>query len=275
MNSAISTNPPRARLRAFALGSVLLHGIVLAEWQASPRMAGQANSVISVTLVSDHIGAAPAETRLATQPARQIVRRTDNVVVDEPSAGTSGTSNRLVQGLALLTISTKTKPMDMTSHTEDSRPMEDGVALAKDARRDDAQEAQNPTSPSVSATGEEDKHDQAKAQIQARLNTDLARYFDYPYVARLRGWEGTVLLAFNIEANGRLESIRVARSSGYAVLDDSALSALRKVGRFAETTAWLQGRELAMRIPVIYRLRCPDTHECRENKIAATDPEDR
>ncbi len=145
---------------------------------------------------------------------------------------------------------------------------------AENTRQDNTRDTPDPISPSAPATGEGDERGRAKAQIRARLYTDLARYFDYPYAARLRGWEGTVLLAFNIEVNGRLESIRVARSSGYAVLDDSALSALRKIQRLAETNALFPGHELAMQIPVIYRLRCPDTQACRGNSLAATGPED-
>ena len=269
------TGQSKTRLRAFALGSMILHGLALAGWQASPWMAGQANSVLSVTLISDRTVAAPAEARLTTPSTRKIARRTDNVGIDEPSAGTSGTSNRIAQGMALLAAPAETKPTDMASRTEDSHPMEEGIAFAKDTEQNSTQDAQTPTSPSALATGEENEHDRARAQIQTRLNTDLARYFDYPYVARLRGWEGRVLLAFNIETDGRLKSIHVVRSSGFAVLDDSALSALRKVERLAETIAWFQGRELTMQIPVIYRLRCSDAHGCRENRIAATDPEDR
>jgi TonB family protein len=269
------TGQSKTRLRAFAFGSVILHGAVLAGWQASPWMAGQANSVLSVTLTSDRAVAAPAEARLTTPSTHQIVRHSDNAAVDESSAGTSGTSNRASQGTALLAAPAETKPMSIASHTGESHPMEEKIALSKNAKQNSTHDTQNPAPPSMPATGEADEHVQARAQIRARLNTDLARYFNYPYVARLRGWEGTVLLAFNIEANGRLESIRVARSSGFAVLDDSALSALRKVERLAETIAWFQGHELTMQIPVIYRLRCSDAHGCRENRIAATDPEDR
>jgi protein TonB len=262
----------KTQLRAFALGSVILHGLALVGWQASPWMAGHANSVLSVTLISDRTVAAPAESRLTTPSTHKIARRPDNISVDEPS---SGASNRTAQEKALLVASTETKPIGMASHTEDSRPIKEEIAFAKDTERSSNHDAQTSASPSALATGEENEYDRARAQTQTRLNTDLARYFDYPYVARLRGWEGRVLLAFTIETDGRLKSIHIARSSGYAVLDNSALSALRKVERLAETIAWFQGRALTMQIPVIYRLRCPDAHGCRENRIAAADPEDR
>ena len=92
-------------------------------------------------------------------------------------------------------------------------------------------------------------------RIKSHLYTDLARHFDYPALARRRGWEGRVMLALNVASDGQLQQIRVARSSGFAILDDSALQSLRQVDRIGEAAALLKGRMLAMQIPVIYRLQ--------------------
>jgi protein TonB len=94
----------------------------------------------------------------------------------------------------------------------------------------------------------------AAARIRARLLADLARYFSYPPLARQHGWQGTVRLGFRIEADGRLGRIHVARSSGYAVLDESAADALARLNRLAQAPAWLGGRALDLQLPVIYRL---------------------
>ena len=110
-------------------------------------------------------------------------------------------------------------------------------------------------------------------QLQGELQTRLSRYLVYPPLARARGWEGRGLLAFNIETDGQMENIRVAQSSGFAVLDDSALNSLYQVGRLAEAVAWLQGRPLTMQIPVIYQLRCFDGQACREDRVAVSGPE--
>ncbi len=63
------------------------------------------------------------------------------------------------------------------------------------------------------------------------MRQELARHFNYPLLARRRGWEGEVLLAFRLEADGRITGAHVARSSGYGVLDRAALTALGKVKR--------------------------------------------
>ncbi len=95
------------------------------------------------------------------------------------------------------------------------------------------------------------------AKIQSQLLSDLKRYFEYPLLARRRGWEGTVWLEFVVAPDGVLERIHVAQGSGYDALDDSALNALRRVGRLPEASAWLDGHALAMELPVIYRLQEP------------------
>jgi protein TonB len=95
----------------------------------------------------------------------------------------------------------------------------------------------------------------ARAQIQAQLLLDLRRYFEYPLLARRRGWEGTVLLSFVVESDGALRGIEIAHSSGYELLDNSALAAVRRVGRVSEAGRWLGGRSLEMDVPVIYQLK--------------------
>lgn len=91
-------------------------------------------------------------------------------------------------------------------------------------------------------------------QLLGQLQTGLSRYLVYPPLARSRGWEGTVLLELRVESDGHLDKIRVERSSGYAVLDHSALNSLNRLGRLAEASAWLDGRSVDMQLPVIYRL---------------------
>jgi TonB family protein len=50
---------------------------------------------------------------------------------------------------------------------------------------------------------------------------------DYPPVARRRGWQGTVVLALEVDAAGAVVRVEVRRSSGHAVLDAAAVAAVR------------------------------------------------
>ena len=96
--------------------------------------------------------------------------------------------------------------------------------------------------------------DVLRNQLLGELQTRLARYLTYPPLARERGWQGTVLLGLHVESNGRLGNVRLERSSGYAVLDRSALNSLNRLGYLTEAVAWLNGRSVDMQLPVIYRL---------------------
>lgn len=96
--------------------------------------------------------------------------------------------------------------------------------------------------------------EEAAAHVRALVLTDLARYFYYPAIARAKGWQGRVILAFRISPDGELQAARVARTSGFAMLDDAALHSLRKVERIRDAAAWLADRRLDLQVPVVYQL---------------------
>ncbi len=49
----------------------------------------------------------------------------------------------------------------------------------------------------------------------------------YPEIARVRGYEGVVLIAAEILPTGYVGSVKIRKSSGYAILDQSALEAVK------------------------------------------------
>ena len=50
----------------------------------------------------------------------------------------------------------------------------------------------------------------------------------YPEIARRRGYEGTVRLEVEVSASGGVKKVRVKQSSGYEVLDRSALDTVKE-----------------------------------------------
>lgn len=51
---------------------------------------------------------------------------------------------------------------------------------------------------------------------------------DYPSLARRRGWQGRVIVAVEVLKTGAVGSVRIHKSSGYAILDESALKAVSR-----------------------------------------------
>lgn len=110
------------------------------------------------------------------------------------------------------------------------------------------------TDSSPSPNADPDRDAATRQSIQERLSSQLARYFHYPWIARLRGWQGEVQLAFRVAPDGELQHIHVAHSSGYAVLDNSALNSLKRLGNLADARVSLEGRSIDMQLPVTYKL---------------------
>ena len=55
----------------------------------------------------------------------------------------------------------------------------------------------------------------------------------YPMLARRRGWSGQVEIAFKITPDGSVSELRIVASSGFPVLDDQALAAIRHSAPFS------------------------------------------
>lgn len=72
----------------------------------------------------------------------------------------------------------------------------------------------------------------------------------YPSLARRRGEEGQVLLRLTVNATGRVEAASVARSSGYALLDQEAQ---RTVARWRFQPP--QAERMVAQVPITFRLR--------------------
>lgn len=76
----------------------------------------------------------------------------------------------------------------------------------------------------------------------------------YPRRARRKGVQGTVRLAVWVDRNGTVGGVEVARSSGYDILDRSALDAVKN-WRFEPATR--DGQPVASRVevPVEFKLK--------------------
>ena len=78
----------------------------------------------------------------------------------------------------------------------------------------------------------------------------IETFLTYPPIARRMGWEGTVVLRFILSRDGSVKEKEITKSSGYEVLDKSALRALELAsGRFPKPD-----RDLVVVIPIVYRL---------------------
>ena len=71
----------------------------------------------------------------------------------------------------------------------------------------------------------------------------------YPATARRMGWEGKVVVAFQLLSDGSVRDVRVVQGSGYAALDRGAIDAVRNASPFPRSPV-----EAEVITPVVYRL---------------------
>lgn len=76
---------------------------------------------------------------------------------------------------------------------------------------------------------------------------------EYPRLARQRGWEGEVLLWVKVDYLGEIVGCDVERSSGYLVLDEAALKAVRQ-WRFSPALQNGLPVESIVHVPVAFKL---------------------
>ena len=78
----------------------------------------------------------------------------------------------------------------------------------------------------------------------------IIKRLTYPQMARRMGWSGRVVLAFVVAEDGTVRSIHVKESSGYTLLDNSAVQTIKNVAPFPRPPV---AAEIVM--PVLFRLQ--------------------
>jgi protein TonB len=229
------------RIWEFLLVSFCAHAALVAtpSWNSTRVPADSMTTTLSVRLSVIEPRAVrvptPSPARAATTPQRKTPTTTHAAIKELPSPLTPASERPIAKTLALADdISPTPAQATPTEPTRSARLMDSEIAKT----RPTANEAR----------------ESARTQIRTLLLEELAQRFDYPHLAQRRGWEGTVLLSVTVNHNGAIERIQVTRSSGYDILDGSAVDSLRRVGQLAGAEPWLHSQELELLLPVVYRL---------------------
>jgi protein TonB len=94
----------------------------------------------------------------------------------------------------------------------------------------------------------------APALVEARPVARNNRPPHYPDIARRNGWQGLCMVRVQVGADGRAGGVSVARSSGYGILDQAALSAVRK-WQFSPRLVRGTATASTVEVPVNFSLR--------------------
>lgn len=88
-----------------------------------------------------------------------------------------------------------------------------------------------------------------KAWITSVANL-IAKYQTYPRSAQIRGEEGTTQLRISLAADGTVNQVELAASSGSAILDRQAQSVVTSIGKFPAPPAGFN----KLSVPIVWRL---------------------
>jgi len=78
----------------------------------------------------------------------------------------------------------------------------------------------------------------------------VRKHLEYPLLARRMGWEGKVIISFILTEEGKIEEVKIESSSGYKVLDESAVKALFASSKYFPHPPV----KVKIKLPINYRL---------------------
>lgn len=86
------------------------------------------------------------------------------------------------------------------------------------------------------------------------LSREIGKHKRYPRIAQMRGWQGSVRLLLEIDANGKVSSVKVEEASDREVFNTEALEMVKRMIQPPPVPEALRGRTFSVRVPIIFRL---------------------
>jgi len=221
------------RLSTFIAVSCLAHASLLWYWQRAEAPAldigGEARA-LRVTLA-------------AAPPAPDVVE--DLAALEIPPAGSAFALQTTPQPARLTAVkkpAQKIAPQPVAKNVQPTPRQKTPAAIHPDQQN--RVSTAEPQSSSLTVS----------ERVSAALQNQLVTAFDYPWLARKRGWQGLVTLSLHIDEDGALSRWKIIRTSGYSLLDRSALQAAQRIGQLQQARQLLNGQPLNLSIPVRYQL---------------------
>ena len=193
-------------MRYFLFASITLHAALFATWSAQD-LPGRTGGPVTLSVVINN-DAIPQE-KTHHRPNKPGHALTSSLAV---------TQDRSVASIRLT-----------NSHISADKPVVEMPAKIAVAGSSAANPVIEPDD--APSTRQSTSRSKPGSQIVANLRHAFLPYFTYPKLARIKGWQGTVELTVNIDAQGQLTAARIVRSSGYGILDHAALNSIRQVKR--------------------------------------------
>ncbi len=96
--------------------------------------------------------------------------------------------------------------------------------------------------------------DTQRTHYGALLAQEIAKYKQYPVLAKKTKQQGNVVLQIQITSLGKLINVQVYQSSGFELLDNQAMDMVKKATPFSQPPSSLGDRDITLLVPVSFRL---------------------
>ena len=100
-----------------------------------------------------------------------------------------------------------------------------------------------------------DSQDEAMLRYQDMVKQRIEEARGYPSSAKRQGFEGKAYLKFVILSNGIAQEIRVLRSSGFKILDEEAITTIRRAEPFPPIPKGISTLQVQMEIAIVFKLK--------------------
>ncbi len=95
---------------------------------------------------------------------------------------------------------------------------------------------------------------QAMSEYLRKVRERIKDNFVYPWAAKQDQLQGVVKLGLRLDSTGALLEVEIKQSSGYSMLDENAVSMVKKLSPYPPFPAELKQKELRRDLPIIYKL---------------------
>ncbi len=226
------------KIRAFLLISITAHVIVISLVQDKINFFIKPGSTMNVRLVSSVDTTQSTSKNLQKNKSNKQESPVNNFSNNQPT-------NKTTPAPLLKIMTTSTLPLAAFTVASIDKPIVDELIIDKPI-------AKKITAPLPNATPPlKDNKTKALQYLQEKLS----KHFDYPRIAVNKGWQGKVLLGFQLKQNGIIENIYIAQSSGYAILDRAASKSLANIKSIPQINSGFNYTSPELQLPVIYKLQ--------------------
>lgn len=240
------------KLAGFMGLSLVAHGLLLvieAQQELKPHPAPIGLPALNVSLVTPDDKTTNMTRTDITRPPRPIQTVPSVSTEKQPGRANSPTPRNRVKPAAQSVAMTFMEP----GAPADKPGTNLGTQAANPVQAVNPAQAANPAQ-AVTVSQQETLQSAQRNFLLGEIYNRLSQYLDYPDRARRRGWEGAVMIGFNVDKQGFLHNVHLTRTSGYNLLDNAALSAVKKVNNIPVNEWGSVFKPVALQLPVIYRL---------------------